>query len=351
LSSPPPVTVDWQPTLADRLAEVDHLDAQRRPWRAAIVALAALAVGTAAIPRPIGPVGVAVVVASAVLAAIAAWRMPLIRGGRGLPEEAGRASIEADESRVTLRRDGLERALAPAAIRELAVGADHVFLHLLGGEVVTVPCRVFPKGALDRFVLTVERFRKRGSAPPEVREPGFDRWRLEYRLHPRHLAPASVRAGDLERIGLLAVAAVSVVVVVAVADPWGDLDRVLLALVAGIAAVLVAGTSRQAWVAVGRVQAAFGSAGGRIQGRAGVLRFGWDEVGEVQDGPTGVAFRLRDRVLWVPGPAFRSSEDQARFAGDVEDWWRLAHPAPESVPTEAPPAATGTEDPFAPPRT
>ncbi|MEQ1569126.1 MAG: hypothetical protein ABMA64_26055 [Myxococcota bacterium] len=339
--------MQWEAESADRLAEVHHVDARRRPWRAAVFAVGTSALALGVVPRPIAASSAVVVGVGAVLAGVAAWRLPLIRSDRTLP---GGVTFElaVGDDEVRLTRDGLERSLAPRALEGLAVGPDHLFVHLAGGEVVTVPTRVFAqRGALDGFVLHIERFRRRGSAPEEVREEGYDTWWLRFRADGRRLAANLGRAGEAERRVLAAVAAVLVAVVLLASDPWGGgLDLVLAALFGGILVTLTAVSGSSARVATGDVHAGFGPLGGRISGPLGSIRFGWREVQQITERPDGLVIAFRDRVMPIPGSAFRSSEHQSKFVGAIEDWWQATRDPPRR---SAPDRVVDADNPFAPP--
>lgn len=343
-------TFGWDASEADRLAEVNHVDGRRRPWRSAGVALAAFALGAVMVPHPIDAAGVGAIAIGTLVAAVAAWRFPILRGHRQ-PDLADLA-VGVDTEGVVVARGGLHRRLAPEAIDRLVVGSDHVFLHLAEGELVTIPCRVFPaRGALDRFVDAVEQFRRRGAAPTDGPEPGLDRWSLAYGLHTTGIGRSHDRVGDRERLLLIGFAVGSFGVLLGSTEPWrGGLDLVLLALFGAIGVVFVV-AGRRPRAPVGPVTLTLGPEGGWMRTEGGTARFGWRSVRGVDRAPDGLVLRFVEQVIPIPEVAIPA--DRERFVADLEAWWQTARTVSPGGPSDAPVPEDGARpvtDPFAPPR-
>ncbi|MEZ4236275.1 MAG: hypothetical protein R3F59_08965 [Myxococcota bacterium] len=358
MTGAPRLALRWVPSERDRLAEVDHVDGRRRPWRAGLVGALALAVG-AVIVRALpggGFVAVAVLAAGVAVATVAAWRFPIVRsrraGGRAGPVEVTLGGEGAPA--MTVFRGGLEQRLAPGAVERLVVDVDHVFLHLAEAQIVTIPCRALgaERGGLDRFVRTVDGFRRSRADLDDAPEPGRAAWSLRYDLRRVGVSGAGRHGGDLERLLLSALA---VGIGVAGLGPW-LLSASPRAAAQGLELLVVGGAALAGLTAAvlwerrrgpeGPVALAVGPDGGWMRSRAGSIRFGWDKVLGVEAAQRLVVLRFADRVLPVPEGAFAHEPEQQRFVGDVRGWWRAARRKPLSgrAVAEGPSA-----DPFAPP--
>jgi hypothetical protein len=284
--------VEWELQDEDRWAAVEHADRRRRPWRAGVGALVALGAELALVPWPLQAWMVPLICGGAVVVGFAAFGLHRVRGLRRPALGARRWSITTDGG-VTLRRDLVEHDLDPSALRRLTVGSDHVFLQLADGEVVTIPCRVLQeRGALDRFVLAVERFRRGTLAPPAAPLPDGEAWTVRFEVD------ATARA-ELRPL-----------------------------------------------VPRGTAEASFGPSGGWVRGEQGVIRFPWGAVRRLDHDGLGTQLVLADRALRIPLPAFGSMEDYQRFLRDVGRWWVRSQPVASVVQGPGQPP----NDPYAPPR-
>jgi hypothetical protein len=330
--------VSWEPSENDRLAEVEHVDGQRRPWRAVALALVVLAMGSLVLPRPLALPSVAAVAVLAALAAVAGWQFPVVRMRRTERSGTTAVLIEAEPLRVTISRAGLERRLAPDAVERLVVGSDHVFLHLGQAEVLTIPCRVFgARGSLDRFVERIERFRRRGVGPasldpPDGPEAGRAYWSLEYELDSAgSLVTGSARDGDLHRALVLGLVLASVLALGVSATSWRastllGQEALLVVLFVGVGGLFVAAAGRPR-VPRGEVRLSIGPEGGWMATHEGSARFEWTRVLGVEVSPGLVVLRFADRVVPVPSVAFMDDEERRRFARQARRWWRDARRA------------------------
>lgn len=355
IRSYPPAEAHWEPSERDQRAELEHVDGQRRPFRAAALGLVALAAASLVAPDPLSPPALAFSCALSCAAAIVGWQFPVVRmlRRRSFPVAL---TVETDPPQLTVDQSGIVRKLSPAAIERLIVGADHVFLHLAEAEVLTIPCRVFERrGSLDGFVERIDRFRRRGVDPTHLDPPdrpseGRSVWSFVYELPER--SSLLTRDNDLHRHLVIALVIASLFALLSSSlrphsSLWQSIQELLLLLLfAGTGALLFAVSGRPR-APHGRVTLSVGPEGGWMHTEEGSSHFQWSRVLGIEISPGLVALRFAERVVPVPSSAFVDEDARQRFVRQTRQWRREARlgKRPLALPREVP-----RRNPFAPPR-
>lgn len=360
----------WRPTLEDEIAARARVGRLGRGAAAAAVGVALAAVLRAAWAMDGAGRVVALAVALALggFAAHALWARPrqLARGQEPAPQrvEAGREGL-----RHTV--GGRRTTYAWSAVRRVAVGRRHVFVHLVSAQLLTIPRRAFgPEREERRALEALRAWHRRPGAPAGAPDLAPDRaeYALRYVLRPQDFAAfvQALRRRDLRVRPLWVLAGTGLLSALLVGGPVseGGFDRASLVLAGAFAAtfgllglapwwvprlftpIVVRAALRldPARLPAGDVDLAVGPEGGWSSSSRGVSRFAWGDVEGVLEGE-GVVVLLFGPLTGVIVPDRALGDRRDAFVAQCRAWRGAppAGPAPTLRPPGPPP------DPFAPP--